>query len=232
MSFGTAIHESIDHIYFLKPAWDQTQDPQFFNQVVEVLKEKFKLHHVDIPNLTPLEQANKYNEMLVDGIEMLKQFWDQKEILWTAGVRPVRMELPLKLDVFHPQTKETLCVPVSCRLDGETEDSDVVEFKTSSAKYDIFETLGSNQARLYAWVQFCRTGKIPNVHYVVLLKKRKNDKIQHLHLEYDEADLLAFDAKVRAMLEKIRNREFDRPVRGHDYFCDCTKIEALLSNTQ
>ena len=43
------------------------------------------------------------------------------------------------------------------------------------------------------------------------------------------ADLLAFDKRVRSILEKIRNREFDRPQKGHPFFCDCQKFEDLLT---
>ena len=225
MHFGTAIHAALDWIYDKRADWN---DEYILEGAIEILKSKFTIKHVDTIGLTKTERFNKLNEMLVDGTEMLKQFWEQKEILWAAGVQPVRMELPVKMTLWNPDTKEPLEIPISCRLDGECENSDVAEFKTSKDKYDIFETMASHQPRSYAWVQYCRTGKIPSLHYVILLKKRKRDKIQHLHIEYTEADILAYDSIVRSILEKIRNREFKRPVMGHQPYCDCYKYEALL----
>lgn len=225
--FGTAVHAAIDHIYFLRPTWEE-KDPQFFQQVVEIFKKEFKLEHVDIPDMSDSDRQVRYDEMILDGCGMLEQFWAEKEYLWAEGVQPVRMELPIKMDVWNPKTKENLCVPMSGRLDGETEGNDVIEFKTSSAKYDNFETHGSCQARSYVWMQYCRTGKIPVVHYVILLKKRKRERIQYLPLRFDEGDIMSFDSKVRTMLEKIRNREFDKPMRNHDRWCDCEKYERLL----
>lgn len=224
LQFGTAIHAAIDEIYAQQPNWNSGD----LNIALDKFKELFKLENVDDKEYTDVERSVKFHEMIADGVEMLTQFWAQKEILWAAGVQPKIMELPLKMKVFSPQSKEELEVPFSCRLDGECENSNIIEFKTSSAPYDNFETHLSNQARSYVWVQYCRTGKIPQVHYVVLLKKRKRDKIQHLHLQFDEGDILAFESKVKSMLERIRNREFGRPARFHPPYCDCYKYEKLL----
>lgn len=226
--FGTAIHEALDEIYHQQKNW-KTGDVK---KAIEIFQSLFLPEHVDDKPYTEIERNLKYQELMADGVEMLNQFWAQKEILWAAGVQPVRMELPIKMELKHPVTGEPLEVPVSARLDGETEDSNIIEFKTSAKPYDNFETHLSNQARTYVWIQFSRTGKIPHVHYVVLIKKRKRDKIQHLHLQYDEADMLAFDSKVRTILEKIRNRQFDRPRMGHPPYCDCYKFEKLLNKPQ
>lgn len=222
--FGTAIHAAIDHIYELQPKWAESS----VDGALLILKTKFLEHHVDDKEYTPIQRTEKYLEMLNDGYEMLKQFWAQKEILWAKGVQPSKMELPIKMGLWNPETKDPLEIPMSCRLDGETEDSNIIEFKTSSAPYDEFETHLSNQSRSYVWVQFCRTGKIPDVHYVVLRKKIKKNKIQHLPLKYDMGDILAFDSKVRSILERIRNREFDRGKNCQAY-CDHRKIELLLN---
>lgn len=222
LKFGTAIHSIIDEMY--------TYPNREFNEkiIFESIKSKFPIESIDDKEYTEFERTNKHNEMILDGVEMLKQFHQEKEILWAKGVQPIRMELPLKLDIFDPKTKQKLEVPMSLRLDGETENGNIIEFKTSSAKYDVFETHLSNQARSYVLAQYCRTGRIPEVHYVILIKKRKNEKIQHLHLHYDEADLLAFYSKIGSMLEQIKNREFNIPARGHMNYCDCIKINKIL----
>ena len=228
--FGTAIHAAIDEIYNQKDVWGNDQCD--FNKVVQIFKDTFKEGHVDDKDYTLEARAIKYNEMIVDGIAMLEAFWKEKEILWSKGVQPIRMELPIKMQVFNPKTKEPLPIMMSGRFDGECESGDISEFKTSGKIYDVFATRASHQARCYSWLQYCRTGLLKTIHYVVLIKNRKKDRIQHLDFYYDEADLIAYDTEVRSILERIKKREFQRPVRGHPPYCDCHKYEKLLTKIQ
>lgn len=223
--FGTAIHAAIDEIYNQKENWANGN----LQKAVDVFKDTFSLEHVDDKEYNPIERATKYNDMIVDGTHMLEDFWKEKEILWSKGVQPIRMELPIKMMVFNPKTKQELEVPISGRFDGECDSMDIAEFKTSGKIYDNFVTRASHQARCYAWLQYCRIGLLKNIHYVVLLKNRKKDRIQHLSFYYDEADIIAYDAEVRSILERIRKREFNRPVKGHMPYCSCRKYEELLT---
>ena len=228
--FGSAMHEAIDNIYNQydeKDKWKLSE----LKIAKDIFKEKFLLEHVDEEFIKEGEtQVEVYERMLADGLEILKDFWEEKDTLRAKGVNPNVMELPIKMKVFNPETKEELPIPFSCRIDAINEaDDKITEFKTTTKTYDYAETRNSPQALSYVWVRFCQTGRIHTVDYVVMLKKKKKDRIQHLSIEYEMADLLAFDKRVRSILEKIRNREFDRPQKGHPFFCDCQKFEDLLT---
>jgi uncharacterized membrane protein len=87
------------------------------------------------------------------------------------------------------------------------------------------------QSKTYVWLYYCKYGVIPTVDYVVMIKKRKKEKIQHLSFKYQMADILSHDAKVRNILEKIKNREFDKPAKNHPFFCDCQRYRALFEKS-
>ena len=74
------------------------------------------------------------------------------------------------------------------------------------------------------------TGKfIPRFDYIILRKGLKSeDRIEVVQLTYDEADMLSFYEHIRSILQKIANREFNRPSIGHSLWCDCKKYEEAL----
>lgn len=224
--FGDAIHESIAILW-------TTRDLQ---KAQALFLEMFLPEHLDdmkVKNkpITEEEKKEKYEEMKADGLEMLAQMLpklDEFESIYR--LKPIKFEIPFKGPLIDLETGLPYEVPLSCRIDMDSENQDIVDFKTSADPYDIFETRASIQFLLYAWLRYQQTKKIPTIHVIVLIKKRKKEKIQHLPLKYTEADLLAFNAKIRSMLGKINNKEFNRPLKDHSYFCDCKKYEELLKN--
>lgn len=227
--FGSAIHAAIDNIYEQydnEDGWKLAE----IKIIKDIFKSKFTLDSVDEYCLKEGDtRESVYEDMLADGLAILKDFWEKKEELRTLGVNPTTMELVVKCRVFNPETDELLPLPVSGRIDGINEpELKITEFKTSAKKYDPIETRNSPQSLMYTWMMFCQTGKIHTVDYVVMLKKKKSDRIQHIPLVYEMADILAFDKRVRSIIEKIRNREFDRPLKNHPPYCECKKFEELL----
>jgi hypothetical protein len=221
-AFGTAIHLAIDALYE-----GRNEDGSWTLRIAgDNAVEIFKKNFVYSPQLGV--DMVKYEEMLADGVVIVQEYWDNKEILLANGVDPVAFEIPGKDFVCNPETKEPLPIPLSYRLDCIGKNHTVVEFKTSSAPYDNFETRARPQSLCYIWAYYHKYGVIPVLHYVVMLKKRKKDKIQHLWFRYEMADILAFDAEVRATLDKIKNREFSKPLKGHNKWCDCRKFEEAL----
>lgn len=227
LEFGTAMHLAIDNIY---EQWNEEDGWTLADKkiVKDIFKRRFTIDAVDIEHFKD-KREQVYNEMLEDGLAIIDEYWDQKEILRAKGINPTVFEIPLKTKLHIPGCEEPMELPISLRIDGINEPEDkITEFKTSSKKYDYNETRSSLQALSYAAARYCQTGRIPSVDYVVMLKKIKKDKIQHISIQYQVADLLEYDRRVRAILEKIRNREFNRPMKGHDIFCDCYKYEELL----
>ena len=239
LDFGTAIHLAIDHIYEGRVDGKWTGRTAGDGAIAifmksfrpDSCKDLTKTQGGVTRDLTPEEKKEKYEEMLADGIQIIKEYWDNKEILLAKGVDPLQFEIPGKDHLLNPESKEPLPLPLSYRLDGIGKNNTVIEFKTSSEPYCPFETRVKAQSLCYAWVYYQKYGVVPVVHYVVMIKKRKKDKIQHLPIPYDVADLMAFDARVRATLEKIKNKEFNKPRVGHPRFCDCTKFEKELNIT-
>jgi len=222
--FGTAIHEAIDVMYQGRNEKGEWQDIKVAYKAIDTFKKRFD-HKL-------LDDVSKedYDAAVEDGVHILKAYWDEKEVLLAQGVDPTEFEIPGKDIMVNPETKEPLPVLLSYRLDGIGKGI-VVEFKTSSSLYDVFEVRNRIQSLCYVWVYYQKYGVVPKLHYVIMIKKQKKacNRIQHLPLPYDIADIMAFDARVRVILEKIKNKEFNRPKRGHMPYCDCIKIEKELN---
>lgn len=225
--FGTGIHLAIDNIF------EQCDDETLWEHAeVSIPKQIFKAYFTeDKVNMVGFtdeaSRLDKWQEMLDNGIELIIALWDEKERLYAAGCIPTEFEKIMKMEVFNPETKEPLEVPLSLRIDGLGKKR-IIEFKTSASKYDEVDTRTLPQTLAYVWAMYCKTGEIYSVDYVVLLKNHKKNRIQHLHYEYDMADILAFDERVRTIIGKIRNREYNLNQFCKTFYCDCKKIHNLL----
>lgn len=240
LEFGTAFHAALDNIYEqydnadgwsladFSIAKKQFTD-KFTEKSVDILEFQQKAYKYPDPVAA---QKETYETMLADGIAMLKEYWDRKEELRANhGIDPKEFELIMKIPVHNPDTQEILEIPMSGRLDAISADESIVEFKTSSAKYDPIETRSLPQSLSYNLLHYCKYGRLPKrLSYVVIIKGRKKsgDRIQVLSYEYDKADIATFFEEVKAILSKIRNREFDKPLKNHDRWCDCQKFEEAL----
>ena len=234
-AFGTAIHLAIDNIYEQMDAtsfWDLAEvsiaKKQFTNN--------FKLEHVDSFNwkgepISEEERLEIFNDMLADGLAIVTEYWNAKEELFTKGVQPDKFEIAHKYIPKHLVSETPWEIPLSLRIDAQSSNKRIHEFKTSSKRYDETETRHSLQALSYAFTQYQQTGEIVPLDYVVMLKKLKKNKLQHFTIEYDYQDLLAYQAEVDSIFERIKNREFSRPAKGHDMFCDCYKFEKLFDDS-
>lgn len=220
--FGTAIHNAIGLMY----------TTHSLNKAIESFQNEFTIDCVDAELYkTEAERVAKYGDMLHDGTLMLQEFSNNIEIFTNLyNIKPIQFELAWKEVLTNPETLDKpLEVPLSCRIDCIAENHTIVEYKTSAKEYDIFETRASPQALSYAWIYLQKYKVIPTIHYIVLIKKRKTNKIQHLKINYDMADLLMFDSKVRSIIENIKNRQFEKPLKGHPFFCECGKYEKALT---
>jgi hypothetical protein len=230
LEFGTAIHAAIDLIYAQRKEDGTWKDDATLEVPIATFKSTFLNNYflkLDIDDAAQMKE--KYEEMIEDGILILQEFWATKEKFLTVdGIDMVDFELIRKHVPFNPETKQPWPIPLSYRIDGTAKNNIVVEYKTSAKPYDIFETRASLQALSYALGRYCETGVIPTIFYIVMIKKRKKDKIQILRIKYSLTDLMVFDAKVRSMLQAIEAGQFSRPLKGHDFFCDCIKFDELL----
>jgi ATP-dependent helicase/DNAse subunit B len=230
LNFGTSIHLAIDNIYEQcddKTLWEFAE----FSIVKNIFLKDFIEDKVTAEGFaTDEERLEKWKEMRDNGVSLLQAFWDEKERLYVAGIKPKEFEVMMKFQPFNPETKELLDVPLSLRIDAlNRETKSIIELKTSASKYDVVDTRMLPQTLAYVWAMYCKTGKVYSVDYVVMLKNHKKDRIQHLHYDYDIADILAFDARVRNILQKIKNREYNLNQTCKVGYCDCKKYKELLN---
>ena len=243
LQFGTAVHASLDHIYALYDnnfggGWIGAK----FSSVKRRFLENFKFIHISDDEFMRFIKTKKgsfyktkeqlYNAMVEDGLNMLQEYWDNKELLLsehnidiTKTEIPVKgfLENPLKKEEFHP-------IPVSMRLDGRNRNGSIVEFKTSSSKYNEDETLHKLQGLAYAFSIYQEEKYVPEVIYVILLKGQKEGKrLQVIHLHYTEEDMIMFYNRVEVILQKMKNKEFSKPIKDHPFFCQCDIYTAALT---
>ena len=246
LNFGTCVHEGIDTMYALYDfnfggAWEAETFTKVKNKFVKcwkafpIDKEEFKRFKKtkkgEASGLKSAEELHKHMEE--DGIAMLKDMWEQKEMLiMDYGLDVSDVEVAVKMPLICPNNPEKqLPIPISMRVDGRTTSGVTVEFKTAGGKYNEHETRNKLQGRSYAFESYQNyQNKNPRVVYVILLKglKTNGTRVQVIDLQYTEADMEMYYNEVDAILQKIANREFDVPAKGHSPWCDCRKYEELL----
>lgn len=246
LQFGTAIHAAIEMIYLeydihFGGAWIAGD----FEKVIERFLRHWTPKHVTEESFQKFmstkagkesgftDKDQLYESFKQDGIIMLQSYWDNKErMLVEYGHDLVEFEKMMKVRMVNPEDpSDSLPIPLSMRLDAKNRDNTkIVDFKTSKAKYDEVETRKKIQGQCYLFGELMETGNfISKFDYIVLRKSMKSDdRIEVVQLEYDMADMLAFYHRVKAILTKIANREFDRPIAGHAGYCDCYKYEEIL----
>lgn len=228
LKFGSAIHLAVDNIY---EQFDEKDKWSLADGSIpkKIFKKEWSMDCIGNDEFgTSEEKIECFEDMLEDGLLILDQFWDKKEEIYSTGFEPTKFEIPVKRTLKDISSGNMFEVPHSMRLDSEAKRDRIGEFKTSSKEYNVLDTRNSLQALSYAYEKFERSGIIPAVDYIVMVKKRKKNKIQHFTLNFDESDMLSYCERVRAILEKIKNREFDPPSKGHPPYCDCSKFVDLL----
>jgi hypothetical protein len=248
MDFGNAIHGALESVYLeyddnFGGGWQAGS----FDNVADRFKQEWKKSMVpqasfdkwkstregkDNPLINTPEKL--WQMFFDDGMVMLKSYWEEKEsLLVNCGLDLVDFERYMKQILFNPlNPEEKLPIPASYRIDAQTRKHDkIVDFKTSKSKYDEKETRKKIQGQLYLLGNWCETGEfVREFDYVVLRKGLKSDdRVQIVHLTYDEADMAALFYRIQAILMRIANREFDRPTMGHPQFCQCFKYEEALA---
>jgi len=247
MDFGNAIHESINYIHikydnnfgggWMGQTFDQIEDDFLqhwkLNQVSEETFNKYMTTRAGKESgFTKKEDLYEYFKE--DGLAMLQSYWDNKERLLTEYDHDLsEFEIMMRVDMHNPENKaEKLPIPLSMRIDAVNRNkTKMVDFKTSGSKYDEVETRKKIQGQCYLFGNLMTTGElITKFDYTVLRKGLKSpERIEVVSLEYDMADMVAFYFRVKNILLKIANREFERSIIGHAPYCQCKKYEEALS---
>ncbi len=215
-AFGSAIHEAIDAMY-------QGQN------VIESFKQSF-----DITRLLDNEKT-LYDEYLKLGIEMLTNYLKEHEILSKLyDLNDGNSELYIKRKLINPLTNEESSLPMSGRIDRLTKSGIIIDYKTSKNKWNPDDISSKLQTDLYNLWYFSEYKKVPkDTLYIILLKKDKKvgkgETMQVISKHTTIDELASTFVEVEIMLQKIRNREFDRPSGYHPKWCDCFAFESRLN---
>lgn len=246
MDFGTAIHEAIEKIYLqydnhFGGGWQGTT----IKEAERCFLKNWKEHMVTEEMLndyaftadgrkynftTPKQLYNFFKE---DGLIILESYWNEKERLLTEFGHDLKhFEIPNKTHLKNPlNPDEQLPIPLSYRIDAATRDWDkIVDFKTSKAKYNVNETHKKLQGRLYLLAHWSETGEFNGkFDYTVLRKQMKSeDRIEVVPLQYTMDDMAETYLRVEVILQKIANKEFTAPTRGHPSWCRCRNYQEAL----
>ena len=246
MDFGDAIHKALAWIHI---KYDNNFGGAWMGQTFDAIEDEF-VHLWNLPKVSEQsyqkymktragrESGFKSREELYeyfrdDGLLMLKSYWDMKEQMVAEHEHDLsEFEIPLKIEMHNPaDPNDKLPIPLSMRIDAiNRTHTKMVDFKTSGGRYDEVETRKKIQGQCYAFGHLMNTGQfIGRFDYTVLLKGRKgDDRVQVVKLEYDMADMVAFYQRVKNILTRIANREFERPSHGHPNYCQCLKYEEKL----
>ena len=247
MDFGNAIHEVLGYIHLL---YDDNFGGGWEGQLFEDVEKRFlKLWTLNKVGKETFEKymqtragresgfkepKDLYNYFKKDGIIILKSYWDNKEILLTEQDNDLSdFEKYMKVEIINPENpKEKLPIPLSMRLDAINRNkTKIVDFKTSGSKYDEIETRKKIQGQCYLFGYLMTTGNLINrFDYIVLRKGLKSpDRVEIVSLNYDRADMIAFFFRVKNILLRISNREFERQKVGHLPYCKCKEYEEALN---
>lgn len=246
MDFGTAIHEAIHEIYLeyddnFGGAWEYSSfepvEKRFLknwkpSMITESMLNEYSFTKAGRENgFATTKQLYEYFKK--DGLTMLKSYWKEKEMLLTEYGHDLKhFEIPNKTFLKNPfDPSEQLPIPLSYRLDAATRNWDkIVDFKTSGSKYNEIETHKKIQGRLYLLAHLSETGNfISDFDYTVLRKQLvKDDRIEVVRLKYTMNDMMETYLRVQVILQKIANKEFTAPTRGHPSWCRCRNYQEAL----
>lgn len=247
MDFGTAIHSTIEFLYSkyddnFGGGWEGIE----FEEIENYWNKQWKLSNVPESTLKKYNktkagerngfssQEELFNFFKEDGLEILKSYWNSKERLLAEYDYDLSdFEIPLKVELHNPENKaEKLPIPLSMRIDAMNRNkTKMIDFKTSGSKYDGIEARKKIQGQCYLLGNLMANGSfISKFDYCVLRKGLKNEeRIEVVELEYDMADMTALYFRIKSILIKIANREFESKKVGHSPYCNCKKYEEALS---
>ena len=244
--FGTAIHSALENLYLqyddnFGGAWESANKEEYIKEFTNVWKvssigdEEFldylKSKKGKDSGFTHKKELYQY--MRADGIAMLNEYWDTKELLITKhGIDVAETELYMRVQMINPaDPTDKLPIPLSLRIDAiYRERVGAGDFKTSGAKYNEQEAREKIQGLCYVYALYSEDQIVRPFDYIVLRKDMKTDggRIQVVNLDYEQADVDAWYQRVKAILQRIANKEFAAPLSGHKPWCDCRKFDELL----
>lgn len=214
--FGGAVHEAIEAMYENKNS-------------EEAFKAKF-----DKKKLLK-EERELYPEYYKLGLEMVKNYQKEHKMLNSLyDLNDGKSEIYFREKVKNPLTSELSSIPLSGRIDRLTTKGRIIEYKTSKNLWNSEDISFKVQTLLYNLWYYTKYNKLPEeTLYFILLKKYKKvgkgEVVQVLSNHSTLDELASTFEELKLIIEKIENRQFDRPAGYHPRYCDCYRYSELLN---
>ena len=194
LSFGSAIHESIKSFH-KDLQYDCVKGDGLYS---ERFRDQFIID-ADNSNVVFRNDA-EFDELLQKGEALITEYVD------TFGhLKPLEVEMEFRLPLVNTYTGDLLDKDVVGRVDLISEDDEIYELKTGSAKLPQ-SSIGENlQLILYGWSFKMIFGRAPQKLVLINLIKTKKPKIQVLDTTIDaqkEKKLMHLMFKVNEAIEK------------------------------
>ena len=231
--FGSAFHSGIECFY-------DDLDP------VKVFKAKFKYEEVDwIKDNEPMsteESMLKFEELLADGIAMMTEWKEKAKAIHKQYNIPWKGASEVYFENWwvHPESGARLPIVVNGKVDRIANNGDILEFKTSSKKYDKERVDTTEQGDVYCFARHndlkLKTPKFffdnsNRMIYIIFLKGRKKDRIQVLETSRTVYDFARIYETVDLIIDAVKKNAEKDYKYGEDFmhkYCDCHKYEEQL----
>lgn len=231
--FGGAFHSGLESFYV-------GEDP------VKVFKSQFKFHMIDWikdgEQMSPDEAMDKFHELNEDGIAMMNEWKEKAEAIHKQYKIPMKGQSEVYFENWwvHPESGVRLSIMVNGKVDRIASNGDILEFKTSSKRFDQDRVDGTEQGDVYCFARYndlkLKKPKFffdhsDRMFYIVFLKGRKGDRIQVLETSRKVRDYARIYETVDLIIDAVKKKEEKDYKYGEDFmhkYCDCRKYEEQL----
>jgi len=222
LAFGSALHKGLEE-YEAKGA-----DP--IEEFQKAFKFKEILFEFKGQELEESEALDRYEEEIDNGIRLLEYFLEERENGSLQDYEVLHTEKRFKTPIKSIGKKRCKADLLSGVVDVIRTDEKLVDYKTSSKKYNQKKVDESLQPTFYYLWYYLTYGKLPKGFiYIVFMKKRKSNPIDVLETHRTMKDLKELVDIINQVQTKVERGFFNRN-HGRHAFCDCFKLEAYFNS--
>jgi len=207
--FGSAVHEGLESYYSGKDPIEAVRNSLF-------------------------GKKDKVGETAKEGVDPYKLYKEAKRIFsaypkQAPYFKPVLVEHFFEVELIHPETKEKLPANFRGKMDLITNDSVIVDHKTSSSPpNNFFEAKNTLQANGYSYAYLMMFGKLPDkfiFNQIIKGNTRREPSFESKILKPLLGDVCMFVDQCKYVLGAMLRKETrDHPNKSHCRFCQYKNI--------
>jgi len=172
------------------------------------------------------EERASFEDDIKDGIALLNKYAEKKEYIEKVYNLKAKSSETFFNEYFtNPATGKRSSIPFSGVIDRITITDDLVDFKTSSSKYQKEDVDIAIQATMYSFYQYQKTKKNPiKFTYVVFIKGRKDPQIQIIQTTRSTKDYPVLFEDIENLIKEVQNKRFDPKPSYQCLYCEFKSI--------